>query len=90
MAAEILPIDEKFGRLIEKLRYELGETVCELLDRDRRGIILFDYRTSGGRETGPLSLFGAHSDRILGRFAVDIPLKNGAFTSLNLACPITK
>ena len=61
-----------------------------LLDRDRRGIILFDYRTSGGRETGPLSLFGAHSDQILGRFAFDIPLKKGAFTSLNLACPITK
>ncbi len=36
MAAEILPIDEKFGRLVEKLRYELGDTVCELLDRDRR------------------------------------------------------
>ena len=36
MAAEILPIDEKFCRLVEKLRYELGDTVCELLDRDRR------------------------------------------------------
>jgi type IV secretion system protein TrbB len=36
MAAEILPIDEKFGRLVEKLRYELGDTICELLDGDRR------------------------------------------------------
>ena len=35
MAAEILPIDEKFGRLVEKLRYELGETICGLLDGDR-------------------------------------------------------
>lgn len=45
-----------------------------VLERSGRTIPLFDFRTKGGRNTGPFSrLFGSGSDNVLGRFEVVAP-----------------
>jgi hypothetical protein len=61
-----------------------------LLDESLQGTLLFDYRTSGGRETGPLSLFGDHAGEILGGFATSVALSGGVFAAPNSSCSITR
>lgn len=52
---------------------------------DGKKILLFDFRTAGGRDTGPSALFGNHSGDILGTFDV-----NSVKNRPPLPCPITK
>lgn len=56
-----------------------------LLDSALQGALLFDFHTKGGRTTGPASLFGAHADQLLGRFALDLPLAGDRFAAPNPA-----
>lgn len=43
--------------------------------------LLFDYRTKGGQNTGPLGLFGSGSDNVLGDIYLNIPIEDsGSFS----------
>ncbi len=42
-----------------------------VVDPEGKEVLLFDFRTGGGRQTGPAALFGDHSRNILGTFAVN-------------------
>jgi hypothetical protein len=61
-----------------------------LLDESLQGALLFDYRTSGGRETGPLSLFGDHAEEILGGFTTSLALSGSVFAAPNPSCPVSR
>jgi hypothetical protein len=67
---------QAFGRLV--------------LDEGLQGALLFDYRTGGGRETGPLSLFGDHAEAILGGFTTSLALTGSVFVAPNPSCPVTR
>jgi len=43
-----------------------------VVDEDGKESLLFDYRTGGGKNTGPGRLFGSHDDVVLGTFAVNV------------------
>jgi hypothetical protein len=44
-----------------------------LMDMHGRGVLLFDYRTGGGPDTGPFTrLSGAHAGLVLGSFSTSI------------------
>ena len=60
-----------------------------LLDEGLQGTLLFDYRTTGGRHTGPVRLFGAHAEEPLSRFESSVPLTGGRFSAPNPACAVT-
>lgn len=66
-----------------------NEGIAEMLDAKLHGTLLFDYRTGGGRTTGPLSLFGDHSGQVLGDFATTISLKGDVFIAPKASCPVT-
>jgi len=55
------------------------------------GALLFDYRTAGGRNTGPfVRLEGSHESTVLGRFARPIGLDAaGNFVAASTSCAIT-
>jgi hypothetical protein len=56
-----------------------------------RAVLLFDFRTAGGRNTGPLTrLEGAHASTVLGRFGRPIAVDAvGNFLAVSPTCPIT-
>jgi hypothetical protein len=56
-----------------------------------QGALLFDYRTAGGRNTGPIvRLEGSHETTVLGRFARPIALDAaGNFVAASTSCAIT-
>ena len=52
-----------------------------VFDQAQSALILFDYKTTGGRETGPMTrLFGDHSDQSLGGFSYRVPTYNARFS----------
>jgi hypothetical protein len=55
-----------------------------VLDTHGRGVIIFDFRTGGGQDSGPFTrLFGSHSKQVLGSIAASIPLDAaGNFTGV--------
>jgi uncharacterized membrane protein YgcG len=63
-----------------------------LLDRKGIGCLLFDGRTTGGRNTGPMTrLAGGHESHLIGRFNLTIGIStDGNFTHPKTAGPITK
>jgi hypothetical protein len=67
---------------------------AELFVLDSRGVgcLLFDGRTTGGEETGPITrLAGAHASQRLGTFNCAIPLSpQGTFLRAKLSCPVTQ
>jgi len=45
-----------------------------VVEPEGREVLLFDYRTGGGRNTGPLTrLAGSHADQHLGAFDIVVP-----------------
>jgi hypothetical protein len=53
-----------------------------IIDADGNAALLFDFRTAGGRNTGPLTrLFGAHADTVLGSFSQIIPANGDSFVA---------
>ena len=53
-----------------------------VIDGAGKAILLWDYATTGGQDTGPMTrLAGSHSTTTLGTFSVRLPIKpSGAFT----------
>ena len=53
-----------------------------LVDSVGKAVLLWDYTTTGGQDTGPMTrLAGSHSSTTLGTFFVRVPIKpSGAFT----------
>jgi hypothetical protein len=62
-----------------------------VLDSGSVGCLLFDGRTTGGQDTGPIiRLAGSHETQILGAFSCAVPiLPSGAFVSPKNRCPVT-
>jgi hypothetical protein len=60
-----------------------------LLDEALSGELLFDFHTSGGRQTGPARLFGANAASSLGRFQSSVAVANGRFVAPKPACAPT-
>lgn len=62
-----------------------------VLDAKEAGCLLFDGRTTGGQNTGPITrLAGAHDGQWLGSFSYAIGLgADGGFIASKPACPIT-
>lgn len=60
-----------------------------LLDDMLQPLVLFDFHTSGGRQTGPLSLFGDGAGTTLGTFQAAIALSDGKFIAPNPTCSPT-
>ena len=59
-----------------------------LKDTHGRGALLFDFRTGGGRHTGPFTrLMGAHARQILGSFLESIPLDPAGNFAASIAAP---
>ena len=56
-----------------------------------RAVLLFDYRTAGGRNTGPfVRLEGAHESTVLGRFTRPISIDAaGNFLAASPTCAVT-
>jgi hypothetical protein len=49
-------------------------------------VLLFDFRTGGGQNTGPATLFGSGKSNVLGTFQVTIPTdKSGRFLNCSIA-----
>ena len=44
-----------------------------IIEENGRQVLLFDFRTTGGRDTGPLRLIGEHAGVVLGTFSVRVP-----------------
>jgi hypothetical protein len=63
-----------------------------VLDSKGQGFLLFDGRTTGGQNTGPMTrLAGAHASQTLGTFQCAVPLSpQGIFLSARNSCPVTK
>ncbi len=63
-----------------------------VLDSKGQGCLLFDGRTTGGQDTGPITrLAGAHQSQRLGSFHCAIPLSPaGTFLGPKTSCPVTK
>ncbi len=63
-----------------------------VLDQNGRGCLLFDGRTSGGQNTGPMTrLAGGHAKQVLGTFAISMSLTAaGVFLAPGTQRPITK
>ncbi|TLZ28546.1 MAG: hypothetical protein E6K32_14805 [Gammaproteobacteria bacterium] len=59
--------------------------------RPVRAVMLFDFRTAGGRNTGPfVRLEGAHESTVLGRFGRPISIDAaGNFLAAAPTCPVT-
>jgi hypothetical protein len=62
-----------------------------VLDAEEKGCLLFDGRTTGGQNSGPITrLAGAHDGQRLGSFFCAIGLgADGGFIASKPACPIT-
>jgi len=62
-----------------------------VLDARATGCLLFDGRTTGGRETGPMTrLAGSHATQRLGAFSVTLPLsRDSLFPAARTSCPVT-
>jgi hypothetical protein len=62
-----------------------------VLDWQGVGCLLFDGRTTGGRNTGPMTrLAGAHESQVLGRFHCAIPLAGpSTFRQAKTGCLVT-
>ena len=62
-----------------------------MLDAKGVGCLLFDGRTTGGRDSGPIArLGGAHAGQLLGTFSCVLGLAvDGAFLAPRGSCPIT-
>jgi hypothetical protein len=62
-----------------------------VVDDEGLGCLLFDGRTTGGRQTGPMTrLMGSHESQYLGSFSCAMPLTlDGGFTASKSRCPIT-
>lgn len=56
-----------------------------------RAVLLFDFRTAGGRNTGPFTrLAGSHESTVLGRFTRPISIDAaGNFLTTSPTCPVT-
>jgi len=63
-----------------------------VLDSDGAGCLLFDGRTTGGQDTGPITrLAGAHQSRVLGSFNCAMPLsRSGTFLHARTSCTVMK
>jgi hypothetical protein len=63
-----------------------------VLDRDSKACLLFDGRTTGGRNTGPFAgLPGSGESSRIGTFSKVVPLSAaGSFAASQPACPVTK
>lgn len=44
-----------------------------VVDENKREVLLFDFRTRGGRNLGPGRLIGEHDSVVLGRFGLSVP-----------------
>jgi len=63
-----------------------------VLDSKGQGCLLFDGRTTGGQNTGPMTrLAGAHQSQRLGSFHCAMPISSpGTFLAPRNICPMTK
>ena len=63
-----------------------------LLDRKGQGCLLFDGRTTGGKNTGPITrLVGSHESVLIGRFNLTTGLSpDGSFLHPRAVCPVTR
>lgn len=43
-----------------------------VVEDSKREVLLFDFHTGGGKNTGPARLFGEHADLVLGTFSVNV------------------
>jgi hypothetical protein len=59
-----------------------------LKDAHGRGALLFDFRTGGGRHSGPFTrLYGAHATQVLGPIAITVPLDAAGNFARSVAAP---
>ena len=63
-----------------------------VVDSKGLGCLLFDGRTTGGQDTGPITrLAGSHENQVLGSFHCTVPLSPaGVFVTMKTSCPVTK